>query len=404
MKTAFFSVLFFVTVLIVLVGFSLVMPYYYYNKFVNSGHSNKWFGVRDYTTKILKPLPAEDFEKVATPNEQLWRKFHFGDLNIPLPVKNPFYYVTPILQFQEKSKTTDFGLSISSPSGRKLLDVYYLANKSFPNFLNNHDLFQIPILARQIKEKTNEQIWKDVFTKEIGDWNIPYSEMVYNLYLLEFRSKMMSSKVEEFQFHPKTNMASFKLEYFNKDYVNELIITKRGQQLFSFILISEKNDADAKILRSKLIHEIEYIKSTPGLSDIIYNEYKALDFRDQIDHKGMLFLLSAWSHTPNNEELIKEAIASLERGRDNENVLEALYKYAFERFGKVFTSRKIKGIELPPEILLKRNIELENQRNKKKMIRPSIAEPVQTTIEDEYQNIIDKAKKSNRVDDRVHID
>jgi hypothetical protein len=407
MKVILVTLLFIISVVICLAGVGLVSPYYYYNEFVNNNYSNKWYWLSNFNEKQLSPHLSKKLKSAETKNEALWKKFQFGDLQIPLPVKNPFYFVTPKLKYNIKNKRTDFGVSINNPEGRSLIDVYYLPNQSFPNFLSNHDIFQIPLIQNHIKQKSKNQIWKDVFTKEIGDWNIPFSEMVYNLYLLEFRTKILGNQLVNFGFFPELQMAFIELDYFNKNYTNELILKKRGNQIFSFILLTDKKSTEAQLLRYKLINEIEYVESVPTLTDIIYKEYKALSYRDKIDHKGMLYLLSAWSHKPDRINILQEAIGTLEKGKRNQKVLESLYIYMFKRFGKVYSTKYVKGIKLESEVLLKRNIEVESIKKEiedKKRKDKIVPVPIRTTIEEDYESIIKKAKKVRRNLKTIQLD
>jgi hypothetical protein len=396
MKVLFVTTLFVISVVISLAGIGLVSPYYYYNEFVNNNYSNSWYGLKAYNKKHLRPSENLELKVSEAKNEGLWKKFQFGDLQVPLPVRNPFYFVTPKLKFNQKSKRTDFGVSINNPEGRSLIDVYYLPNQSFPNFLGNQDLFRIPVVENHIKQQSQDDIWKDVFTRDVSNWNIPFADMVYNLYLLEFRSKILGKQLDNFGFYPELQMAFIELKYFNKDYKYELILKKRGNQIFSFILLTDTTNPSAKILRYKLINEIEYIESVPTLTDIIYKEYKALRYQDKIDHTGMLYLLSAWSHRPDKVNIIQEAIGNLEKGKRNQKVLESLYVYMFKRFGKVYSTRHVKGIHLESEVLLKRNIEIERiakEIEAKKRKEDEVIIPIRTTIEEDYESIIKRAKK-----------
>lgn len=407
MKAFLVTTLFIVSVAICCLGAVLVTPYYYYGQVLKGTHSSQWFNITNFRKSILTPQPIVDLIKSKTKNENLWKKFQFGDLKIPLPVKNPFYFVTPKLKYNSSAKRTDFGVAINNAEGRSLVDVYYLPNQSFPNFLSNQDLFQLPLIEQQINEKTDDKIWEDVFTKHLGEWNIPFSQMAYNLYLLEFRSRIMGKSIRSFGYYPDRKMAFMELDFYNKDYKNELILAKKGNQIFSFILFTAVDNPEASLLRYKLIDEIEYLQSSPTLTDFIYQEYKALNYADKIDHLGMLYLLSAWSHSPSRVNILQEAIGSLERGYRNQKVLESLYLYTYKRFGKVFSTRKVEGVNLPQEVLLRRNIEIEKREKEEKRLldkenfKPA---PVQTTVEEDYESIIKKAKKIKRIKGTIQVD
>ena len=103
-------------------GTVFVLPYYFYNQYVNKNYSNNWYGVSNYSKALIEPSSPKVLSPSKTKNERLWRKFQFGDLKIPLPVKNPFYFVTPKLKFNKKNNKTSFGLSINNSEARKMVE------------------------------------------------------------------------------------------------------------------------------------------------------------------------------------------------------------------------------------------------------------------------------------------
>lgn len=389
--------------IIVFLGISLasltglyMTPNYFYNKIVNQNLKTEWYSLDRYSKKYLKPADTIPFSTEKFANEDLWSTFHFGDLYIPLPVKNPFYFVVANLNYNKQTSNTKLGISILNASNEKISDIYFLPNSTFPNFMASQKLFELPIVRKQIALKTADEVWEDAFTKNITNWNIGYDEMAYNLYLLEFRSKLLKTNILKFGFLNQRKTASIEFDYKNKDYKGELFLSKRGNQIYSFIIISRKKSKEAELIRYKMIKDMGHVESSPALTDIIFKEFKGLNYKEQVDHQGMLFLLSAWSHNNSRKQILEKMIFYLERGFKNQNQLEPIYRYYYKRYGKVFSQKDVRGLNLNPELKLQINIESEkkkeiNKRNATKIISPN---EKQISIEEEFDNMIDRSMKA----------
>ena len=53
--------------------------------------------ISNFSTELISGGEIRSLKTTKLSNEDLWEKFHFEDLVIPLPVKNPFFFVAPIL-------------------------------------------------------------------------------------------------------------------------------------------------------------------------------------------------------------------------------------------------------------------------------------------------------------------
>ncbi len=395
---------------IVLCGFTAayVVPHYYYHKVVNKNFQSKWFRLNKYSPVLLQTKKDITIDRVVLENENLWQKFHFSTVNIPLPVKNPFYFVSPELIYNKDSKQTKFGVTILNAENTKIFQVYFLPSMTFPNHLSKQKIFQLPLVENAITSKSSQEIWKDVFQKDIDSWNISFEEMVYNIYLLQFRSDLFKDTVKRFGLVENTNKAIIDLKYRDLDYNAELIMELRGESLYSYMLITRKDNREAKIIRNKYINETEYIESTPTLQDILINEFKSLSYNEQVDHEGMLYLTSALSHNIANEEVLKKIIFYLERGYKNEKQLEPFYRYAYYRYDKVFSKRHVDNLNLGSDIMLKLKIELEKNRlQQQKKLESTIlkSEPLpELSIKQEYDLLIKQTEKTKGNKNLIRID
>lgn len=387
---------------IVALGALFASPYYFYNKIVNHNYQSKWYRLENYRPQLLAPTKGFFVEEEGTGNEDLWKVFHFGDTLVPLPVKNPFYSVGPLLSYDKKRKITRTGLALYGMGGRDISKLYFVSNVIMDPETRSQELFKLPFAMDIIKSAGAEKVWKDLFTKDLSIWNIPFSEMVYNLYLLQLRSKIFPSNLIEFSgLDSDTGVA--RLESQNKDYFTELVMTRSRGVIYSYIIVTEKDNRESAILRFKFLNEVGFRPGSEALAGILYKEFKALDYDQQIADEGMLYLLSAWSHDMDKKEYLKELIFYMERGEGNEKQLETLYAYASDRYGEVFTRRLVEGVKLEAKMRLKRNIELENQREMEALkdkeiqgdVKPiSREDRLKARIEDAKKN---KTRKSSRM-------
>jgi len=110
----------------------------------------------------------------------------------------------------------------------------------------------------------------------------------------------------------------------------------------------------------------------------------------------MLFLLSAWSHDMNNIEMFKELIYYLERGSKNREQLKSLYRFAYQRYKKTFTTRDTGVEDDDPDIRLSRQIELEALSERKTLQeRPrNVMKAPEPTNKERMDQMLKKAKES----------
>ncbi|MBJ00195.1 MAG: hypothetical protein CME67_03105 [Halobacteriovoraceae bacterium] len=386
----------FFSVFIAAGAFVFALPYYMYNKTIKGGYKSSWYHVDDFSPIMLSPNKV-DLEVPNIGNEDLWQKFQLKDTYVPLPVKNPFYYVAPILDYDENNKRTRLGLTVYGTGLREISKIFFVSNAVMNSELRSQELFKLPVVARILKNKSSEQVWKDMFSKQIGEWNIPFSEMAYNLYILQLRLKLFPNSIMSFGSLNETT-GIIKLPSKNKDYITELVMTRTRGVVYSYLIMTEKNNRDSNVLRYKFLQDIEFRPGSKSLASIIYKEFKALPFKKKVDHEGMFYLMSAFSHDLENRKYLKQMIYWLERGEDNQKQLKALYEFASKKYGKVFTNRLVEGLEVDPEILLQRNIELENAREIKKIKNRKVETEVRSLSQEEiYKERVESSKKNKRI-------
>lgn len=404
MKNIILGLIILLSLLVAATGAVLVSPYYFYNQIIKDKHHSKWYSVPNFQKEFLSPWATIKGDSSELGNADLWKKFHFMDVILPLPVKNPFLFVSPILKYSKDSKKSEFGLKLFGANDREISKFYFLPNKFFPNELNAQKLFVLPLVKKHLKSISMEKIWKDLFSLKIDKWNIPFAQMVYNLYILHLRSKILPDKYVQYALVDGTNTAIIELNSKNKDYITELILTNNRGVIYSFVLLTEKNNNESKLVRYKLLNEVQFQGGSPRLSDIIYREFKGLEYKEQVDHQGMLYLLSAWTHDKGRSEYIKEMINSLEKGTRNQRQLEALYSFAMSKYGTTYTEKDISELNLDDNVLLQRNLELENQAEIEALAKKEeiIEKPI-LSKEEKLRLMLDEVKRDRKENEKRMI-
>ncbi len=179
-------------------GLALASPYYFYNKMMTENYRSEWYFLEDYRPKLVTPSEKLELKTPELGSESLWQKFHFKDTVVPLPVRNPLYYVAPILSFDKKDKKSRLGIMVYGTGYREMSKIYFVNNMLMSSQARSQKLFTLPVAKKIIQEIPDGKMWKDIFSKDLREWNIPLSEMVYNLYLLQLRSKLFPRGMLDF--------------------------------------------------------------------------------------------------------------------------------------------------------------------------------------------------------------
>lgn len=404
MKKFIISFLLGMSAMVIVAGLLLSSPYYFYNQIINKKYSSQWFNLTSFTDKVLTPGKKVELQEPNLGNDDLWRKFHIKDTYIPLPYRNPFFFVAPIFNFDKEKNTTNFGISVFGASKLEISKIFFVNNRFLPSVIRSQSLFKLPIAVEIIKSVPNEKIWRDIFTIDLSNWEVNYSQLIYNLYILQLRSVILPKEFKSFSLlDDRTGL--IELYSPDKDYKSELILTKQRGLIYSYLIVTDLQNNESQILRYKFLKEISFRPSTASLARILYKEFKALDYKDQVSQIGMMYLISAYSHA-NDKLYLQEMIRFLERGERNQTQLKRLYEYANIKYGETFTQKIIEGIELEDELRLKRNIELEKKRELERLAKEK-DKPVEVikTQEEKLQERIERAKKSKKIkSNRMIID
>jgi hypothetical protein len=167
----------------------MFVPGYIYGKLVRNSMENNWYSLNSYSEKYLKSKKLIKLESGKVENEFFWRRFNFGNISLSLPVKNPFYFVTPSIK-DVKGKT-NLGIKITNAKNERLAEILFLESHDFYTDFNSQKLFELPLVQEIITKKNHDQIWLDIFTYDINLYETNVEDMLYSLYILYQRSKYL---------------------------------------------------------------------------------------------------------------------------------------------------------------------------------------------------------------------
>ena len=383
--------------LVVLIGYIFLKgyPYKLYSNWANGKNWNRYYQISDYRSSLLAPIPVTEIPPYKEDYAQLWKDFPLRNTLTPLPVRHPLFQTVPILEALPDNPSPRVGMIFLSSNGRELSRIFTLPTSLYKDYSQGQDLFKLPFVRNRILKYEADKIWSDIFTYKIDIKSKSMDEMVYDLYLLHLRSKVIPKNTLRYGLINDGKAALIELASPDKDFILELVLNFRNGSIYSYALRTQKNNEDSKKLRAKFLSAIAFTPMDAAVGKILYTEFKQLNFARQVDQEGMLYLFSAWSQDVNNVELLREMIFYLERGRNNSQQLKALYAYSLKKFGKTFTSKKDFTDSDDPNLVLQRKIEIENIEKKQAADRERAKAPTEADLTpDEKMNIyLKKAKE-----------
>lgn len=408
----FKKILIVLTILLIGLGIAGYQVYQYpkkmYYSWVQGKEFNDWYNVRSFHQDIFNNQTVSidrSFAQVDT--DSLWRNFHVMDLLVPLPVKHPVYTVIPILKFEGSNLPPQIGFEFLTVGNRRLANLIFLPKGNFKLKDSNQKLFQIPFFRRSLEHVALNKIWRDVFEMKFNGL-VPnsISDMIYHLFLINQRSEFLPRSIKTFGYLEKLDLAIVEYPSKNKDFKTELIMSQMGGIVRSYLLTTRLGDHDAKILRNRLLKDVKSQQDSEDTARLIYEEFKSLEFRDQVSELGMIHLFSAWSHWTENKDFLRVMIQFLERGKDNLHYLRPLYAYAYSKYGTSF-SKIDQQLKEKAEEEFKRKLEEERQKEIKEAMDKAVQDIDLSKLspEERINYRLKKAKenKSKTPDDKVLV-
>lgn len=377
-------------------------PYSLYSNWVEGKNWNRYYSIPNYSHSYLKPDAFEDIVPYEEDYAQLWREFPLQNANIPLPVRHPLFQTVPVIDAKDAKKPPQLGMILLSPNGREISRIYTLPMTLYHDHSQGQDLFKLPFVRNRILKFDRDKLWKDLFSYEIKVHSKSLDDMIYDLYVLHLRSKYLPPGTMKYGLIKNGQQALIEITSKDKDYIVELVLTNNSGSIYSYLLKTERNDDESIKLRSKFLESISFHPVDPAMGQFLYKEFKQLNFARQVDQEGMLYLFSAWSQDLESQELLKEMIFYLERGKNRGAQLNPLYKYALRKYGKTFTTKASGDLDGNAEIALQRKIEMEELQRRldveNEKMKPET--PPELTPDEKMNLYLKKAKEDGPAKDK----
>lgn len=398
-------------VLLLLVGTAVMVsiaPYHIYTLTLTEGVNTRFLVMRPSAPVFYD---GQDVHLIHTENEntdkQLYREFHFSNYLMPLPYNHPIFFLIPTI----KNESTGARLGGSFIDGKNTELFSFMQERPYKleTISGDQKIFLLPLFKNHISRKSEEEVWRDLFSKKLSLPSnvgksffesllalreVSYNDLVYNLYILYNRTHLFPANTKKMSFNKATNQGVLELESDDSKFrVERLFLIEKGM-IYSMTIRTHKGNSYAENYRNRILSEVKFKNSTTDSAIPIYAQYKNISYGNRVDQQGMTFLYSAWSHDLANREYVRVIILFLERGKSNLKFLKPFYEYAFKKFGSNLSADNEFLLETPEE-KLKRKMkeELEGEIKKEESSTTSKFEGSFSNPDEKIKYYLQKAKE-----------
>ena len=347
------SIIFVVILSVVLFTLGLV-PYHFYNLALDEGMDSDFLKlpVMDKTFHLGNSETLEDVSIVEIENQNVWRKFHLHNFEIPLPFSHPLISCVPIAEYNKEK--TRVGMKFIGTTGEELFSYKENDTGPFTLIIDQEKLFSLPLVRDILMKKKSEEIWKDIFAKNIilpqkinfatsldyykALYEISYKELIYRLFILRMRVDFFKDyRVEKYSWEDQLKLVIIRKKIDDESFIKETVLMMSNSIISSVDINFKKWNHSADVIRSMFLKTLNYSLTNNEQAISLYGEYRHLPFVKRKAQAGMLYLFAAWTHQMSDKKFLKEMIQFLERGKEHKYQLKPLYKYSFERYGTSFS-------------------------------------------------------------------
>lgn len=364
-------------------------------------------------------------EGISKESKDLWENFHFGNFNLPLPVRHPIIELIPIIERRKLGPV--LGAKLNLRNKRTIFDFVIMESNKFNRKIKHNKLFELPFFKNYLLSISDRDVWKDLFTKNLALpktelfskdywnalWRVSYKELVYNLYLLQLRKEFFPENARSISYYSNKSFGIIELIDLDKEalgleglFRTEMIFVLDNGFIHKFKISSKFENIISESIRIKFLNNLEYKSSEESSSIDIYARYKNLEYRKRISQEGLTYLFSAWSHVTGKKEYLKEMIQFLERGKTKSEILKPLYDYSYKMFGTNFSIIRNNLKENAAEKLKRKIIEEEAKELQRLEDADKNTSEVEGDFEDEDAKVnyfLKKAKESNSSEEDENV-
>ena len=337
-----------------LVGSGLLVaiaPYHIYTLTLTEGVNTRFLQMNPtksvfYDGRVVDFAPPEHMS-----DEGLFHTFHFNHFEIPMPFNHSLYSMIPTIKIEASSPR----MGARFQNGKNMEEFSFMLEKSYKMELTagEQKLFILPIFKNYISRKSNDEVWGDLFQKQLSLPSnagksffesllalrkVSYNDLVYNLYILYNRRFVLPENTQKFTYYEKLKIGIVELPSDDPKILVERIYINHDGLIHPLVIRTRTSDRAAMNFRQKFIREIRYKNTSSDSAIAIYARYKQIPYTQRVDQQGMTYLYSAWSHDPSNKDFVRVIILFLERGSLNLKYLKPFYEYAYKKFGSTLSS------------------------------------------------------------------
>ncbi len=403
----------YLTVALLLIAVTLVFvaiaPYHIYTLTLTEGVSTRFLKMSP-SSSVFYDGGSFNYSSIENLNNDraLYSTFHFSNFEFPMPFNHPLFSMIPIIKIE--STGVRLGANFLDGKNNELFSFMLEKNYKLETSSGDQKIFLLPIFKNHIGRKTDEEIWKDLFSKKLSLpsnagksfyesflslHEVSYSDLVYNLYILYNRTHLFPKDIKKIAFDPVTKHGLIELPSDDPKYrVEKFFIIENGI-VYPMIIRTRIDNLAAENFRNRVLKESIYKNSTTDSAIPIYARYKSISYGGRVDQQGMTYLYTAWSHDLSNKEFVRVIILFLERGKSNLKYLKPFYEYAYKRFGSNFSTGTEYLLESAEE-KLKRKMkeELEGEIKKEEQAKGPQFEGNFSNPDEKIKYYLQKAKDS----------
>lgn len=434
MRKVIYLILFLCLIVTMSVGALLVIvtPFYLYEETLINGISNQYITLLRPTKYLLAPKSISlDISKGKyTDDGSLWKNFHFLRFNISLPLHHPQILVIPDIDDKFEYKSIKLGAKFLDHNQKQFYSFRTEEVEKFSLLIEKQKIFNLPIFKNKFLKMSSNEIWRDIFNRNIKNYKYrpllssvinfqddvvnnglivvaalktmnfnAYFELVYNLFILNLRENLFNKNVLKISFLKDKNYGVIQLKDKDERFIKEKVLILEGGVVYEISLRTKQGDILASSIRKKMLENLDYRPLDKNSAELIYNEYKQLNYDQKVDQEGMTYLYAAWSHVHTEKEFLREMIQFLEKGRNNSIHLAPLYQFGYKKFGTTFSSKSDK-LKEDASAKLERKIaeELAEEIEKEKKLRDNISDSSFDNSEQKVKYYLNKAKNADNTD------
>lgn len=157
-----------ITVLL-LVGAGLLVaiaPYHIYTLTLTEGVNTRFLQMNPtksvfYDGRVVDFSPPEHMT-----DEGLFQTFHFNHFEIPMPFNHSLYSMIPTIRIEASAPR----MGARFQNGRNAEEFSFMLEKSYKleTTSGEQKLFILPIFKNYISRKSNDEVWADLFQKQLS--------------------------------------------------------------------------------------------------------------------------------------------------------------------------------------------------------------------------------------------